>query len=106
MADEKILDNEILDDEDLEGVAGGSVKEIVEDRNELTKLGFYKFDKDSGFYGSVDVGFNSLGKKLGLDLKCDSQSVNNASNGYRINNREVTRDEFWSIINEGLAANK
>lgn len=32
MSEEKILDNEILDDEDLEGVAGGTIKETVDDK--------------------------------------------------------------------------
>ena len=106
MADEKILDNEILDEDELEGVAGGTMKEIFEDRDELAKLGFYKFDKDFGFYMSVQAGFQNLGKKLGLDLKCDSYNNKHASNGYQIDNREVTRDEFWAIVNEGFAANK
>ena len=108
MAEEKILDNEILDDTELEGVAGGIIQETFADRTQLTQLGLYTFDKNKGFVGSVQDGFSKLGKKMGstINVKCDSSLNNGTANVYQIDNQQVTRDEFWSIINEGIAANK
>ena len=37
MADEKILDNEILDDTELDGVAGGTYTETFKDMDYITK---------------------------------------------------------------------
>ena len=106
MSEEKILDNEILDDEELDGVAGGTFKETVGDRAKLNQLGLYNFDESKGFAGSIKEGFDKLGRELGLDVKCDSSLSNDTANRYQIDNRKMTRDEFWSIINEGFAANK
>ena len=106
MADEKNLDNEIMNDEELEGVAGGAMKETFEDRDELTKLGFYKFDTGLGLVMSVQSAYHKLGQKLGVELNCNSFLSTDFSNRYRIDDRKVTREEFWTIINESIAANK
>ena len=101
MADEKNLDNEILDDEELEGVAGGTFKETFDDRAKLNQLGLYNFDKDKGFLDSVQYGFDQLGKKIGLTLnvKCDSSPNSQTANVYQIGNQTLTRDQFWKTVN-------
>ena len=101
MAEEKILDNEILDDNELEGVAGGTLKETFNDSKQLAGLGLYTFDKNKGFVGSVQEGFNALGKKIGvaLTVKCDSSLNNNTENVYQIGNQTLTRDQFWNTVN-------
>ena len=108
MADEKILKDEIFDDEELEGVAGGTAKESVDDRAKLKSLGMYNFDKSKGFAASLKDGFDALGKKIGLDLnvKSNLSSASNTENVYKIGAQEVPRDEFWSIVNETHSASK
>ena len=108
MADEKILEEEILNEEELEGVAGGTLKETFNDSRQLAGLGLYNFDKSKGFVGSVQEGFDALGKKIGLTLNVKSDLSSNGSNKnvYQIGNQNVTRDEFWTIVNEANAANK
>ena len=107
MAEEKIMEEEILDDDELESVAGGTLKESFADREQLNKLGLYNFDKDKGFVGSLQDSFSALGKKIGLTLNVKSNpSVNNQmANTYQIGNQTLTRDEFWTIVNEANAAN-
>lgn len=101
MAEEKILDNEILDDNELEGVAGGTLKETFNDSKQLAGLGLYNFDKNKGFVGSVQEGFNALEKKIGvsLNVKCDSSLNNSTENVYQIGNQTLTRDQFWNTVN-------
>ena len=107
MADEKNLDNEILDDEELDGVAGGTFKETFDDRAKLDKLGLYNFDERKGFAGSVKEGFDALGKRMGITINVKSSpSVNDSANVYQIENHTFTREEFWSIINETATSRK
>ena len=108
MADEKILKDESLNDEELEGVAGGTMQETVGDRSQLIKFGMYNYDKNKGFIGSIQDGFNEIGKKLGVTINVESNpSINNKKeNVYRIDNQKMNRNEFWTIINEGLSTKK
>ena len=76
MADEKNLDNEILDDEELEGVAGDTMKETVGDRAKLSELGLYDFDKSKGFVGSVQEGFDALGKRMDITINVNTSANN------------------------------
>lgn len=99
MSEEKILDNEILDDEDLEGVAGGTIKETVDDKEKLSKLGLYNYDKSKSFDDSLKEGFDALGKKIGLDVKCDSSLSIITANVYQIGNQTLTREQFWNTVN-------
>ena len=101
MAEEKILDNEILDDNELEGVAGGTLKETFNDSKQLAGLGLYTFDKNKGFVDSVQEGFNALEKKIGvsLNVKCDSSLNSKTENVYQIGNQTLTRDQFWNTVN-------
>ena len=108
MSEEKILSEEILDDTELEGVAGGTMKETVGDRSQLMELGMYNYDKSKGFIGSMQDGFNEIGKKLGVTINVKSNPAikNPMENVYQIDNQTMKRDEFWNIINEGLSSNK
>ena len=101
MAEEKIMEEEVLNEEELEGVAGGTAQESFADREQLNKLGLYNFDKDKGFVGSLQDGFNALGKKIGftLNVKSESSLNNKAENVYKIGNQTLTRDQFWNTVN-------
>ena len=100
MADEKILDNEILEENELDGVAGGTMKETIGERAKLNELGLYNFDKSKGFVGSVREGFDALGKRMGITINVNASVNNSTSNVYQIENHSFTRDEFWSFIDE------
>ena len=101
MAEEKILEEEVLNEDELEGVAGGTAKEAFADREQLNKLGLYNFDKEKGFVGSLQDGFNALGKKIGLTLNVKSESSLNSqtANVYKIGNQTLTHDQFWNTVN-------
>ena len=106
MADEKILEGEVLDDEELENVAGGTLQETLEDRDRLDKIGMYKFNNDKGFSGSVNEGFANFGKKYGLKISVEADLLANGSNKYFINDEAISRDELWNIIDETYKSNK
>lgn len=99
MAEEKILDNEVLDDEELEGVAGGSNTENRNDRDLLKKMGYYN-DATKSISTNLEKSFAGLGSKLGCDLhvRVDANK-GRAANKYFIADQEVSRKEFWTIIN-------
>ena len=99
LADEKILDNEILDDEALDGVAGGSTNENRMDRELLKQMGCYN-DKTKSISTNLQTSFAGLGSKLGCDLHVSvNANKGNVANKYFIADQEVSRDEFWTIIN-------
>ena len=101
MAEEKIMEEEILNEEELEGVAGGTLKETFNDSRQLAGLGLYTFDKNKGFVGSVQEGFDALEKKIGLTLNVKSESSLNSqtANVYKIGNQTLTHDQFWNTVN-------
>ena len=99
MAEEKILDNEVLDDEELEGVAGGSNTENRNDRDLLKKMGYYN-DATKSISTNLEKSFAGLGSKLGCDLNVRvDANKGRAANKYFIADQEVSRKEFWTIIN-------
>jgi hypothetical protein len=112
MAEEKILEEELLDETELENVAGGYYQ-TWNDRVNFIKLGggFYKGDCKDGTFSAtgVEKAFKKVGEYLGLNIsaKClyDDQKGKNP-NKYYLDGKEISRDEMWSIIKEGYNANK
>ena len=99
MAEEKILDNEILEENELDGVAGGNTQENRMDRDLLKKMGYYN-DKTNSIAKNLQTSFAGLGSKLGCDLHVSvNANKGNVANKYFIADQEVSRDEFWTIIN-------
>ena len=99
MTAEKILDNEILDDAELEGVAGGTTKENRGDRDLLKKMGYYN-DATKSLSTNLEKSFAALGNKLGCDLHVSvDPGKGNVANKYFVADQEVSRDNFWKIIN-------
>ena len=99
MTDAKILDNEILDDEELEGVVGGTTKENRGDRDLLKKMGYYN-DATKSISANLEKSFATLGSKLGCDLHVSvNTGTGKTANKYFIADQEVSRNEFWKIIN-------
>ena len=106
MADEKIFKDEIMDDAELDAVAGGTLKETFDDREKLSKLGIYDFNVADGFSKTVQNGFAKFGNEYGLKIDVNVNLKANEANKYSINGKEIGRDELWSIINEINNANK
>ena len=117
MADEKILKDEILNAEELDKVAGGRSGEVYEDAVILYKMGYRGMGNDQGqqwedFVANVPnirKAFRALGKKCNIDIKVVLHNKNNSffsPNVYSIDGKEISRDEFWSLIDEISAAKK
>ena len=107
MADEKILKDKVMDAEELEGVVGGYY-DTWHDHQNFQKLGggFYsgQYSKDA-----VMKAFTNVGKYLGINISTKlvyDRKPGKIENKYYLDGKEISRDEMWSIINEGYAANK
>ena len=107
MADEKILKDEVMDAEELEGVVGGYY-DTWHDHQNFQKLGggFYsgQYSKDA-----VMKAFTNVGKYLGINISTKlvyDKKPGKIENKYYLDGKEISRDEMWSIIKEGYAANK
>ena len=109
MAEEKFLKDEVLNDEELEEVVGGYY-DTWQDCENFKKL---KANGYGDFYGQsrgqyqrekVEDTFKRIGKTLGINLSAKITYID--PNKYFLDGKEFSRDEFWSIINEGFAANK
>ena len=87
------MENEILDDEQLEGVAGGTNSEINSDFEKLAKFGFItKKQAEDHDYGAM----NSALKNIGISIETHGGIFK--SNKYRLNGEKIDRDDAWSYI--------
>ncbi|MBQ7199059.1 MAG: hypothetical protein IJS29_07340 [Selenomonadaceae bacterium] len=98
MSDEKILKDELMDDVELDGVAGGTLKEALEDREYLKKLGAYDFDSKDGFTKTLQNGFAKLGDNYGMKITVDVDLNKNNANKYFVNGKEMSRDKLFKMI--------
>ena len=106
----KILKDEILSDEQLDQVAGGSWMESVGDVNEAFKRkipGFENIDPtstDGAIYllRNWTEGDNVVGKlekmfaSHGITMTCGGKPFD--PNTYTYNGKSITQDEAWKII--------
>ena len=87
MKDEKILQEEILDDEKLEKVSGGSSAECWQDERLLMQFGIM----DKGEHGCIRRGW----KRLGIELK--QYNHDHANIYFKLGtDREISRKEALS----------
>ena len=103
MAEEKILKDEILSDEQLDQVAGGSDWEIHDDANRLRglhRLGYGPVSSDE-----VNDAMWRLGQDLGLKIGCDLKE-GGRSNTYYLDNKKVSRDKLWDKIYNRIDSKK
>ena len=93
MADKKILAEEILDDEQLEGVAGGTRVETYADGDELYKRGLLSED-DALRSSSVRDVLHQMGYKY---VDHGGMAIFGAKNNEYFNKqgKSISRDEFW-----------
>ncbi len=93
MAEEKILKDEVLSDEELDGVAGGTRLETYADGDELVKRGLLSAD-DALSSTKVRETIHKLGYKYkdhgGLEI---FGAKNNEY--FNKNGESVSREEFW-----------
>ena len=90
MADEKILDEEIISDDELEGVAGGTRIETYKDGNELYKRGLLSAD-DAMSSSPV----RELLHKMGYGGYKDQGGLWNDNIYTDKNGQQISRDQFW-----------
>ena len=103
MADEKIFKDEILSDEELDGVAGGNRIETYQDGNELLKRGLISED-DALSSSKVREAIHKLGYKY-VDHGGVKMFGGKDNEYFNKNGESVTREEFWKNFdaeNKGL----
>jgi len=103
MADEKIFKDEILSDEELDGVAGGTRAETYADGDELVKRGLLS-KKDALSSTKVRETIHNLGYKY---KDYGGIEIFGAKNNEYFNKKgeSVSREEFWKNFdaeNKGL----
>ena len=100
MADEKILKDEILSDEQLDEVAGGTYLESSSDALKFQKLGVDLGIKDVA--GIAIMGHDEFVKlrdtfqQYGVTIKDHGGLIN--ANEYFIDGKAVSRDDAWKHI--------
>ena len=95
MAEEKILDNEKLTEEELDAVAGGADWEIQEDASRLRGMG--RLPHRLVTTEEVNNAMWQLGQDLGINLGCDLKE-GKERNRYYINHKKKTHEEVWDYI--------
>ncbi len=101
MVDEKILKDEILEEEELEEVAGGTTSEIKDDRKRLIKLGYYESKPHQKYEVGIANALEKLSNATGYGFKFASTSnTGNQENVYSFNGKEISRDKFWALVDE------
>ena len=95
MAEEKILNDEILEDAELEEVAGGTYREIRDDANRLRALGYLP---RHGTVSKQDINdaFIQLGRDHGLKLGYNPSDTR--ANRYYVNHDGKNHEQIWNII--------
>ena len=98
MAEEKLLNEEIISDEKLDAVAGGSVDEIQDDANRLRQLGY--LGSEGVTKQQIRNAFGKLGLYIGVTFDDNKRNTYYAPGKYGL--QEVSRDVFWDYINQQL----
>ena len=93
MADEKILKDEVMSDEELDGVAGGDCYQTADDSRFLNSL-----NGSCDRYGSTKIWFG--GKKNEIEkawasvgIKADVHTDLSDSNKYFLNGQEISQEQ-------------
>lgn len=108
MTDEKKFADEILNDGELDNVAGGTFAESYSDAQAFEKLGVKIFEKTLAGIPVLDHdGFSNLRsafEKYGVTIKDDGSIFGDLvgtskANKYFIGGNEVSQDEAWKHVN-------
>lgn len=107
MANE-ILKDEILSDDELDNVAGGTFAESYSDAQQFEKLGVKIFKNDLVGVPLLDhegfVNLRNAFDKYGVTIKDDGSiwgdlTGKSKANEYYINGKQVSREDAWKHIN-------
>ena len=101
MKDEKILENEILSDEELEKISGGDVGESLADMEKFASYGRQirgKYFDIENFYNYLVALKNTFGD-YGVDVRIFNGAEHNK---YIIDGKEVSREDAWKHIEKQL----
>ena len=90
MADEKILKDEMMSDDELDGVAGGNRLETFADGNELYKRGLLTEDQ-----ALKSEPIRELLHKMGYAGYKDNGGLLNANVYTDKSGNTITREQFW-----------
>ncbi len=102
MAEEKILkDEELILDEELDEVVGGTTAEIRDDANRLRALGLLPRDQAVSKQ-QINDAFWSLGQRYGVSLGYNPDDDN--PNRYYLNHEKKNHKEIWNIIYKALGS--
>jgi len=91
MADEKILKDEILNDNELDEVAGGTGSEIRDDKKRFERLGIRI---TSGAHDEAQL--KDAFARFGVSVETYHGDWTN--NKYRIDGHSVSRDKAWQYV--------
>ena len=94
MAEEKIIDGEVMIDEELDEVAGGTSKEIKDDANRLRALGYLPQGAVSKH--QINDAFLRLGSDYGLKLGYNPSDSD--ANRYYLDHKKKDHEQIWDII--------
>ena len=95
MAEDKILKDEVMDDAELEEVAGGTSKEIRDDANRLRALGY--LPKHAAVSKEdINDAFIQLGRDHGLKLGYNPSDRD--ENRYYLDHKKKDHKQIWNII--------
>lgn len=108
MAEEKIINEEIMSEDELDEVAGGSTREIQDDANRLRALE-KRYNVSllprSGNASAADVNdaMNKVGRIISDSFHCDFQigcdlKMGNDSNRYYLNHKKMNHSKIWEAI--------
>jgi len=104
----EILKDELLTEEQLDNVAGGTFAESYSDANEFEKLGVKIFKNDIVGVPLLDhegfVNLRNAFDKYGVTIKDDGSIFGDLmgtskTNEYYIGGKKVSREEAWKHIN-------
>ena len=111
MSDEKILKDEIMSDNELDEVAGGSAWEIQDDANRMRALGrrygIQLLPDRTVSTSEVNAAFNRMGDLISqhfgikFRLGCELHK-GREGNSYHLNHKKMSRDRIWEKIYDKL----
>ena len=101
MADEKILTEEILSDDELEKVSGGGTRQLCGDNDLMKMIGCTHYDGTmmaSVTFEEANRLVKEGWKQVGIEMKLDRGSITNRtdSNRYFLGDKQVSRKEAFT----------
>ena len=98
MNSKELIQKNVLSEEQLDGVSGGTYLESADDAKNFKKIGVKVYENE--FLGTAIVQFDKLRdafNKFGVTIKDNGGLIN--ANEYFIDGKKVSRDDAWKHIN-------